>query len=944
MTLLISLGIMIVAVAVARPLSSRLGRNAGYPMAFLFLTALSLVLTGAPEVLEGGTLTGEWMWIQSLDIALRLHLDGLSLVFAILALGVGALIMSYCARYLSEEYDHGRLYMLLSLFATAMLGMVLSADIITLFVFFEITTLCSFFLIGAQGLHQARPATRAFVVTFSGGLALLTAVLLLWHVTGTTNLTEILDDAGTVTSSPYAPWIGGLIIYAAMTKSAQFPFHFWLPDAMVALTPVSAYLHAATLVKAGIYVLMRFSEPFTDFWWWTTVLVAVGLTTTIIGAVFALQQHDLKSLLAYSTVSQLGWIVALIGVGTNEALGVAGLHAFSHALFKATLFMLVGVIDKEAGSRDIRELSGLYRVMPCTAVLTALAAMSMAGLPPFLGFVSKEEGYYAFLELPGHWGWIVGLLAVASAGVTFAYSFRLLWGAFAGPTQQRGLYDAHWTFLAPAAVTAGAGLLLGLFVSSLNPLFDRSVQATVLDADAYAGLSLLPDSIASPALWMSVATMVFGLILFLASEPVDRSLQRLVMPVTGVKVYDAAYAGLLRFCDLVARPARSGALAPHVLWPLGAVAALAAAVPFLDDLDAVGPPSSRPQDWFVVGLTTLAVLGLCLTRSRIGAVAMMGVIGFLVAGWFLLIGGVDLALTQMLVEILTVAVAVLILRRLPEKFSPVGVLRRSSAAVVAAVIGLAAGAAVLVLTGRPESTAAAQWYIDETEEAAGGTNLVNSILVDFRGLDTFGEMTVLAVAAIGLLALLRGEAPADQKARTMDLPGDETVLNTARIILVPLISAVALWLLWRGHYEPGGGFVSALVAALAVVIARLPRSAESRPSRLRPAALLAAGLIVAIAAGALGLLQGSFLSPITGSIEIGAFYQAMTTSLIFDLGVFFAVLGLVVAALDRFTRGAVSGASAEDPDAAPPPGAREPRTSQTQDPEIQTTAVEGGHR
>lgn len=273
-----------------------------------------------------------------------------------------------------------------------------------------------------------------------------------------------------------------------------------------------------------------------------------------------------------------------------------------------------------------------------------------------------------------------------------------------------------------------------------------------------------------------------------------------------------------------------------------------------------------------------------------------------------------------------------------------GVLRRSSAAVVAAVIGLAAGAAVLVLTGRPESTAAAQWYIDETEEAAGGTNLVNSILVDFRGLDTFGEMTVLAVAAIGLLALLRGEAPADQKARTMDLPGDETVLNTARIILVPLISAVALWLLWRGHYEPGGGFVSALVAALAVVIARLPRSAESRPSRLRPAALLAAGLIVAIAAGALGLLQGSFLSPITGSIEIGAFYQAMTTSLIFDLGVFFAVLGLVVAALDRFTRGAVSGASAEDPGAAPPPGAREPRTSQTPDPEIQTTAAEGGNR
>ncbi|WP_114906487.1 hydrogen gas-evolving membrane-bound hydrogenase subunit E [Ornithinimicrobium murale] len=932
MTLLVALVVMTGAVAVARPLSRRLGRTAGYPMAVLFLVALGWVLTGAPEVLAGGVVTGEWMWVASFDIALRLHLDGLSLLFSVLALGVGALIMSYCARYLSEEYDHGRLYMLLSLFATAMLGMVLSSDIITLFVFFEITTLCSFFLIGAQGLHQARPATRAFVVTASGGLALLAAVLLLWHVTGTTDLTVILGDAGTVTASPYAPWIGGLIIYAAMTKSAQFPFHFWLPDAMVALTPVSAYLHAATLVKAGIYVLMRFSEPFTDFWWWTAVLVSVGLITTVIGAVFALQQHDLKTLLAYSTVSQLGWIVALIGVGTQEALGVAGLHAFSHALFKATLFMLVGVIDKEAGSRDIRELSGLYRVMPFTAVLTALAAMSMAGLPPFLGFVSKEEGYYAFLQLPGSWGWAVGALAVASAAVTFAYSFRLLWGAFSGPTQQRRLYDAAWPFLAPAAVPAVAGLLLGLLVVELNPIFDRSVQATVLSEDAYAGLSLLPTSIVSPALWMSVATVVLGLGLFLARDPVDRALQRLVFPVTGVKVYDAGYAGLLRLCDWIARPARSGALAPHLLWPLGALGALAAAGAALGPRDAVGPPASQPQDWFVVGLTALAVLGLCLTRSRIGAVVMLGIIGFFIAGWFLLLGGVDLALTQMLVEILTVAVAVLVLRRLPDRFSPVRAVRRWSALVLAAALGLAAGSATMFLTGRPQASPAAQWYIDETQNAAGGTNLVNSILVDFRGLDTFGEMTVLAVAAVGLLALLRGEAPADEMARTLDLPGDRTVLNTARTILVPLIAAVALWLLWRGHYEPGGGFVSALVAALAVVIARLPRSADA-PSRLRPAGLLAVGLIVAVAAGALGLIQGSFLNPITGSIEMGTFYQGVTTSLIFDLGVFFAVLGLVVAALDRFTRGAVPQAggadlAAEPAAQAPVSAAGSPRTIQ----------------
>lgn len=905
MTLLTSLFVMLVAVAAARPLAARMGRNAGYPMALLFLVSLGFVLSDVDQVFDGGAVTGEWTWISTFDIALRLHLDGLSLIFTILVLGVGALIMSYCARYLSDEYDHGRLYMLLALFATAMLGMVLSADIILLFVFFEITTLCSFFLIGAQGLHEARPATRAFVITASGGLGLLAAVVLLWSVTGTTDLTEILARSEEVAASSAAPWIGGLIIFAAITKSAQFPFHFWLPDAMVALTPVSAYLHAATLVKAGIYVLMRFSQPFTDFVWWTVTLVLIGLITSVIGAIFALQQHDLKALLAYSTVSQLGLIVALIGVGTPEALAVAGLHTFSHALFKATLFMLVGVIDREAGSRDIRELSGLYRVMPVTATLTGLAALSMAGLPPFLGFVSKEEAYYAFLQLPGVWGWIAGLVAVTSAAVTFAYGFRIWSGAFGGTTVQRNLYEPHWTFLAPAAVPALGGLLLGIFVVRLNPLFDRSAQATVLDPSASAGLSLWPDSLASPALWMSVATVCVGLTLYALRNPVDRALQKLDLPISGVAVYDACYAGVLRFSDLISRPARSGVLATHLLWPLGCLLFLVIGVFFTVDLQGAPPAAtSRPEDWVIVALTALAALGLCWTRSRLGAVAMLGVIGFLIAGWFMLLGGVDLAMTQLLVEILTVAVAVLVLRRLPALFTPARGIRRWGALSVAIVLGLVAGAGTWLLTGRRELSGAADFFVAEAEELAGGTNLVNTILVDFRGLDTFGEITVLAVAAVGLLALLRGDASPGERTPNMDLPGDRTVLTTATRIMVPLIALVAIWLLWRGHYEPGGGFVAALVASLALVMARLPRNATDPPS-IKPATLLSSGLVVAVIGGLFGLLEGSFLRPIQGSLEVGGFTQALTTSLIFDLGVFFAVLGLVAAALDRLTRGAV---------------------------------------
>ncbi|GAA1163110.1 hydrogen gas-evolving membrane-bound hydrogenase subunit E [Nesterenkonia sandarakina] len=905
MTLMTSLLVMLVAVALARPLAARMGRNAGYPMALLFLASLGFILRDAHQVFNGDVVTGEWTWIPTFDIALRLHLDGLSLIFTILVLGVGALIMVYCTHYLSDEYDHGRLYMLLAMFATAMLGMVLSADIVLLFVFFEITTLCSFFLIGAQGLHEARPATRAFVITASGGLGLLAAVVLLWSVTGTTDLTQILARSEEVSASAAAPWIGGLIIFAAVTKSAQFPFHFWLPDAMVALTPVSAYLHAATLVKAGIYVLMRFSQPFTDFMWWTVTLVLIGLVTTVFGAVFALKQHDLKALLAYSTVSQLGWIVALIGVGTPAALAVAGLHTFSHALFKATLFMLVGVIDKEAGSRDIRELSGLYRVMPVTATLTGLAALSMAGLPPFLGFVSKEEAYYAFLELPGVWGWVAGLTAVTSAAVTFAYGFRIWSGAFGGVTVQKNLYEPRWAFLAPAAVPALGGLVLGIFVVYLNPLFDRSAQATVLDANASAGLSLWPDSFASPALWMSVATVCLGLTLYAFKDPVDTVLQRLYLPISGVAAYDACYTGILRFSELVSRPARTGVLANHLLWPLGSLVLLAVGVLFAGDIQGAPPAAtSRPEDWVVVALTALAALGLCWTRSRLGAVAMLGVIGFLMAGWFMLLGGVDLAMTQLLVEILTVAVAVLVLRRLPVLFTPAPGLRRWGGLLAASVLGVTAGAGTWLLTGRREPSAAAEFFVAEAEELAGGTNLVNTILVDFRGLDTFGEITVLAVAAVGLLALLRGESPANERTASMDLPGDRTVLTTATRILVPLIGLVSIWLLWRGHYEPGGGFVAALVASLALVMARLPRHAADPPP-IRPAILLSSGLIVAVVGGLVGLIEGSFLRPIQGAVEVGGFTQSLTTSLIFDLGVFFAVLGLVAAALDRLTRGAV---------------------------------------
>ncbi len=912
MTLIAALLVMASAAFLARPASRLLGRDAGYVMAVPFLVTLGLILSSAGSVLDGRPVSFELPWIPALGIALSLRLDGLSLLFAIVALGVGALIMAYCARYLSAEYDHARLYRLLALFSTSMLGLVLADDLVLLFVFFELTTLCSFLLIGGQGLKEARPATRALVVTGSGGLALLAAVVLLWTVTGTTSLSGTLAQSAEIAASPLAPAIAVLLILAGMTKSAQFPFHFWLPDAMVALTPVSAYLHAATLVKAGIYVLMRFSPPFADTTLWTVTLVLVGLTTTIVGAVFALQQHDLKALLAYSTVSQLGWIVMLVGVGTDEALAVAGLHTFAHALFKATLFMLVGIIDREAGSRDIRDLSGLYRVMPVTATLTAIAAMSMAGLPPMLGFVSKEEAYYAFLQLPGGFGPLVAGFAILSAATTFAYSARILYGAFAGPTVQKDLYEPRAAFLLPAALPAVAGLVLGLYVASLNPFFEQAVGDAVM-ATPDLDLKLWPGW-GSVALWMSLATIAIGLTLFAFRAPVDAALQRLRLPFSGVSVYDATYARVLSLGDRVARPTRTGALAPHLAWPMLSVAGVAVVGALtLRGLPVAPTQTSRAGDWVVVALVALAVLALTRTTSKVGAVVLLGAVGLLVATWFVLLGGVDLALTQLLVEILTVVVAVLVLRRLPRRFEAARPRRRVAAGVAAGVGGLVAGLGTWALTGRREPSAVSRYLLERGPAESGGTNVVNTVLVDFRGLDTLGEITALAVVGLGLLVLLRRDRRPEPLRHDQDAPGDRTVLYLTSRLLVPVTLLASLVLLWRGHNDPGGGFIAALMGGLAVALVQLPRGLRGRtPLRARP--LLASGVAIAVASGLLGLLDGSFLRPLRSALEIGPFYQSLTTSLIFDVGVYLAVLGLVVAAIDRFSHGATAGSAADPTD------------------------------
>jgi multicomponent Na+:H+ antiporter subunit A len=908
--MLMSAMIVMLVAAVSAPLLARwMGRMAGYPLAAAFLAGAGLLLVDAPQVLAGGVVEQSVPWVPSLGIEFALRLNGLALLFAMLVLGVGALIMSYAPQYLDDDYDHSQLYAVLTLFATGMLGLVLAADLVLLVVFWEVTTLCSFLLVAGRGTLGARPAVQALVVTGFGGLALLGAVVLLVVRTGTSDLDAAFAAAPQDLSSTDLTVVGLLVILAAFTKSAQVPFHFWLPGAMVAITPVSAYLHAATLVKGGIYLLLLFSPLFADAPAWHLTLMSVGLTSALFGAFHALRQNDLKALLAYSTVSQLGLMVALVGVGTSASLAAATVLVAAHALFKATLFMLVGIIDREAGSRDIRRISGLWRVMPVTAGLTALAAMSMAGIPPTVGFVAKEETFYAFLSTSqAAWtadtavsGTIAALIAVAGAAMTFAYSARIIAGAFAGPLVQTELYEPRAAFLAPAAIPAVLGLVLGLAPWVLNGLVDRAVvdtgfTATGSDLALWHGLSL--------ALGMSATAIGVGTVIHVRRNRPELLAHAEAPPMRGPVLFDRAWYAVLAFGATVGRRARAEWAGAHLAGVLLLLVLLAgAAAATLTGLDPMRSQVAQPADWVVLAILLPAVVALARTGDGMAALVLAGAVGLVLAVWLMVLGAPDVALTLLLVEVLTVVVAAPVLSRIPGRRARSG--GRRGAAVAAVLVGGLAGALVLVLTGRRERSEVAGYYLAEAERATGGSNVVNTILVDFRGLDTLGEIVVLAAAALGLLAVTRDRSGGRITAGTLGA-GEAAVLRVGAAVVLPLVAGSSAVLFLRGHDEPGGGFIAGLLAGAGVAIARMSGLDVRIPA---VAKVVAGGLVLALAAGVIGLVvAGSLLEPVPIPLPVVGY---LTTSLVFDLGVLLVVVGLVQAALDHVaSRGPVEAGTA----------------------------------
>ena len=940
--LLTAVLLTLVAVILSAPMSRSLHAKAGWVL-WLPLVAAAGVLVYAYAT--QGTVVEYYPWIPDfLNVGFHLRLTGLSLLFSLLVLVIGAGVLFYSSRYLARTKITS-FYLGMTTFALAMLVLVLTNDLMVLYVAWEATTLASFFLIGRSGSHARKPAVRTLLVTVAGGLGLLAAVAIMIANTGTTVITEVL--ASDMWQDPtVTTWLVITLALAAFTKSAQFPFQSWLPDSMVAISPVSAYLHAAAMVKAGIFLLLLFSPVLAQDVLWTTLLIGSGLVTALMGAVAALRRYDLKELLAYSTMSQLGYLVALIGIGTPLALTAALLHTVAHALFKSALFLSVGVIDHEAGTRDMRMLTVRKVSMPATMTVVVLGAASMAGLPPLLGFVSKEKLFEAFLgaELPGMLPALLTTVAVITAIATFAYSGRFVLGAmghYRSPREwintPRGsganlvpVPEGTATFWGYPALNAVLSLVLGLAPFFLNGLISTASTQTTGSAQNVE-LSLWHGI--TPALLLSALVIAIGAVAVWQQPRIEAFLVPRPLKYSGLGAVEKFRQGTIDLGAVVSSWTSGLNPGRHLVVPSALLVVLAAVGWFgIDDLPAQNDGLSRWTDWLLFAVVAVGVIATVRAKTRVAAVVVLGTVGFSVTLWFFALGAVDVALTQLMVEILTVVIMVLLLHRLPKKFGrkePV-----SKLAVFASVgAGIAAFAGTFALTGRNGMSDPATYFAESARDVTGGNNLVNVILVEFRALDTLGELTVLGVAGVSIAALFASRLPNPvrphhfiETSPLSPATHNSVYLRTFAKIALPVLVALSLLLLLRGHNESGGGFVSALIAGSAFALLYLAApDDEIAPIRWPYMGLIGAGVIVGAAVGFIGLLEGSYLAPIQWDI----FGYTLYSSLVFDLGVYFAVLGVIIGALNmlgtqRGLAAVYEGAASLRASTSQRPAAREP--------------------
>jgi multicomponent K+:H+ antiporter subunit A len=886
------------------------------------LAGLGLAAFVYPEMSNGHILRLEVAWLPAYDLAFTLRMDGFAWLFSMLVTGIGFLVVLYARYYMSPADPVPRFFSFFLAFMGSMLGVVLAGNLIQLVFFWELTSLFSFLLIGYWHHNAAARdgARNALVITSAGGLCLFAGVLVLGRMVGSYDLDTVLDSRSLILEHPlYLPALI-LILVGALTKSAQFPFHFWLPQAMAAPTPVSAYLHSAAMVKLGVFLLARLWPVLagTDAWIW--IVGTAGLITLVLGAYTAIFQHDLKGLLAYSTISHLGLITVLLGLNSRLGLVAAVFHIINHATFKASLFMAAGIIDHETGTRDIRRLNGLYRFMPITATLAMVAAAAMAGVPLLNGFLSKEMFFSESLSVEGPVPILnraLPFVAAAWGMFSVAYSLRFIHGVFFGPDPvglPRTPHEPPRWMRFPIELLVLACLVVGILPTlTIGPILDIAVRS-VLRADAPSYSLAVWHGLSTPMLMSLIALGGGGLLYLVLQKHFGRGVERtpLLPPIDGRRIFERVLVTLSwRWARTLEGVMGTRRLQPQLRWVVLA-AVLAGLWPVYQRGLTLGPLTGTPIDpafVLVWAVGAACALGAAWQAKfhRLAALILSGGAGLVVCITFVWLSAPDLALTQLLVEIVTAVLLLLGLRWLPKRIPFTWTVAGARAALprrvrdlalaIASGAGLASLAYAVMTWPLPDTIS--DFFLQRAYPEGGGSNVVNVIIVDFRAFDTLGEITVLGVVAVAVYSLLRRfrparesvEPPPQQKEQSAEAAAEDLLVPAVLMrLMFPAIGVLAVYLLLRGHNLPGGGFVAGITLAVGLILQYMAggtRWAEDH-LRIRPMRWLGIGLLLAAATGAGSWLFGRpFLTshtPVLGGVHLPSAFA-------FDLGVFTLVVG-----------------------------------------------------
>lgn len=942
------------AAVIAFPLVKRLGRNGFFLLALVPLAGLILSLAKAPAIV--GSAGSPWVesmgWLPALGLDGIFRLDELAWIMSLLVTGVGALVFVYCARYFPpDEPGLARFAGVFMAFAGMMYGLVLADELLMLYLFWEGTTVFSYLLIGhSQSRRRSRQAAlQALIVTTAGGLAMLVGMILLMSATGTGQISALMERASLgLDTGPIIVTAVILILVGAVSKSALIPFHFWLPGAMAAPTPVSAYLHAAAMVKAGIYLVLRLAPGYHALPGWSETLLTLGLLTMFIGGWQALKQTDLKLLLAFGTVSQLGFLTTMASFGTPDITKAALAMLIAHALFKACLFLCVGIIDHRAGTRDLTKLSGGWKAFPIVAVCATIAAASMAGLPPLFGFVAKEAVYSTLLSSPDKASIIALIGIMIGSMLTVAYSARFVWGAFSSKdgVDDIARRDEKITLIiSPVVLTAltvglgpAAGFIDGCFAAwtSTLPVIDSR------DGDYHLALWHGLE----PALALSAVTIAVGLLLFFVRDSFAKVQSTLPSGLDFHDLYSKLISWMEKLALWVTSRTQRGSLPFYqsVIY-LVLVAGIGLAVISNDTWNIEFKLVDTPLDFIVAAVLIIVAIAATRAKKRFTAVVVTGISGYAMVAYFAFVGAPDLALTQVLVETITIVVFVLVLRRLPARIGQsTGRFTPAWRAIIGAAVGVTMMFVVLIAAGVRVSDPVSVDFGQLAYEVGHGKNIVNVTLVDIRVWDTLGEISVLVAAGTGIAGLIfvRGREghlhrfvsrrdgtelqgrvrfqPVPEEVGNLHDPEREDVTQrrvswliagrtlaprnrsiilevTARLIFHAVL-IFSLYLLFAGHNEPGGGFAGGLVAGLALVVRYLAggKFELAEAARFTPSGMLGTGMIMAVLTGVGGWIWGDtvFKSvylegdvPVLGHLSFG-------TSTLFDIGVYLIVVGLML--------------------------------------------------